>query len=168
MDEFQVKSSLVKDAVEAQRSRGEEPTPGAVDSYMADVLQKLSRKSSEKKQRPHTNKKLGAVEREFEKRGGSSADKWSIDRDPKPLSPFQLKRNAVEKKLRKRLKWIRKNHPGLRKELETLSLAAYSKDGARRARAEQRIRQILARSNAMAGREWWKPEPLKSWSNKCQ
>lgn len=169
MESLEVKHSLVSDLAGEVRAKGKIPDTRAIDTYVLDILRGLDRKESDRKPKTAPRRapdKEGQVEREFEKRTGRQMEGWTLEQAVprrKPIRTWDEARSQGVERLRRRIRWIM-SKPDLKKRLKALSpvLVGGKKDA--RERAAEKMRQLIADSDRLYGREWWKPEPTRLYS----
>jgi hypothetical protein len=91
-----VRDSLAKDAADAHRQQGSMPPMEDINAYLAGILEGMDRKESDRKPLAAT-KKPGAMEKEFERRGGTEGafGDWTIEKkEPTPQKLVQTPRDA--------------------------------------------------------------------------
>ena len=162
---------MVRDAAREQRSNG--VTPGAdTEAFVQGILERFDRQKAEApppKPTPGT-KKPGAMEREYEKRGGTPGafGEWRVSKGPKePVKPGEIrttlqKRDWGAQKIVERIRLLKSKYDWLIKFEAINPLAANGSLGEeKRMQAERAYWRILRESIPVFGPIFAeKPKPL--------
>lgn len=165
------KDALVDDAVQVQRERGQLPTPEEWGTYFAGMLEGLDHKqkhnapgySDGATEPPVRKPKSSAMQREFERRGGSAGTfhEWQVTRKDATVTRV-VDRRADEycRKLGARVRLLM-NHPEYSSRMRNLvgSQMADSIDGEE---AKRRTMEIVNESNKRFG-HWLNEKPVRLW-----
>lgn len=172
-----VKDALMKGAAEEQSKKGMLPATVDNDRYLADVLNRMDRKTSEATpQAPiKPQKKPGAFEAEAKRRaeqeGFTLSGNWQVTNTPKPLalggSMVEVKKaeTILRKRLRLRIRLMRET-PEFEARMKRINpLALQGQFGReKRERAAAEWRKLLAASDRKWG-DWRKPRAAALFSH---
>lgn len=166
----EVKEAVVSDGIEQQRANGAEPTPYEVERLAVSVLDMIDRKRADAKPRAKSQKrerKPGALEREFEKRGGTPGTfgEWSVERTP--IEPGELRQKTLRmsrtaQAIARRLRLLRSDPEWMFKLQQINPLATNGSLGpTKRIEAERHYWRIIAEScHSKYGPLFSVPKPL--------
>lgn len=168
-DLHSVRDDLVRDLTSQVRERGAVPDMRPATEYIIGILEGMDRKAAEAKPpapktqpKPERNK-AEVVAAEYKRRTGNeltgSLEVQRNAQQKKLANPNQLEAVA-RARLQRRLAWIN-SKPDLRKEIQALVPGLNATRQEVREKAANKIRALLAKSDRLYGREWWKPEPKK-------
>lgn len=173
-----VLDSLVRDACAMQDERGLIPEVETAQRYMAGVLERLDRKERDDAPKPASvqsddsrasaTKRAGAVEREYERRGGTPLEgKYRVTRKPatptvEPVSNAKMR--YLRRLLQRRIRLLMTKPDWASKIKAVNFVAANGAFGDERQRAAlAEYERIVNDSNRLFG-DWWKPPGRKAYS----
>ncbi len=171
-DSIRVRNEILADLAASQPD-GKEIDIDAASREITGILEGMDRKKSEDARTSHRvdkkREKLDVIASEFHRRTGRNIDReWETMRNegeeliaskPSIVEAKGLRQIGIDR-LCERLRWMR-SKPEMFEQVKGLSVALNMGNKETRERAAQKLREVLERSNKLAGFDWMKGKPSK-------